>query len=180
VRRVLVAGVGNIFLGDDGFGPAVARRLAGMSLPEGVRVEDVGIRGVHLAYELLEGYDTLVLIDAAPHGQPPGTVSVIEPDLSDERIERAAIVRAGESPLVDAHGMDPLSAFAMLRSLGGEVGRVLVVACEPADTSERMELSSAVAAAVEPTAERVRELIEQELGLAASTLEEASTGKEGS
>ena len=79
-RRVLVAGIGNIFLSDDGFGVEVATRLAARTLPDGVRVEDFGIRGVHLAYELLDGYDALVLIDAVPMGEPPGTLAVIEPE----------------------------------------------------------------------------------------------------
>ena len=79
--RVLVAGIGNIFLGDDGFGVEVADRLAGRTLPDGVQVADFGIRGVHLAYELLDGYDALVLVDAVPMGEPPGTVAIIEPEL---------------------------------------------------------------------------------------------------
>ena len=79
---VLVAGIGNIFLADDGFGVEVAQRLRRPALPDGVRVEDFGIRGVHLAYELLDGYDALVLVDAVPMGEPPGTVAVIEPELA--------------------------------------------------------------------------------------------------
>ena len=78
---MLVAGIGNIFLGDDGFGVEVAQRLADRPMPEGVQVADFGIRGVHLAYELLDGYDALVLVDAVPMGEPPGTVAVIEPEL---------------------------------------------------------------------------------------------------
>ena len=78
--RVLVAGIGNIFLSDDAFGVEVAHRLSGRALPDGVRVEDYGIRGMHLAYDLLEGYDALVLVDAVPMGEPPGTLAVIEPE----------------------------------------------------------------------------------------------------
>src|SRR6185436_9245470 len=117
--RTLVACVGNIFLGDDAFGVEVARRLAGQATPEGVRVADFGIRGVHLAYEMAEkSYETVILVDAAPRGGEPGTVYLIEPDLD----------RLGE-PLpgaADAHGMDPQTVFALLETLGGKPGRVLV------------------------------------------------------
>ena len=82
-RRTLVAGIGNVFLSDDAFGVEVAHRLSGRELPEGVRVEDYGIRGMHLAYDLLDGYDALVLVDAVPMGEPPGTLAVIEPDSRD-------------------------------------------------------------------------------------------------
>jgi hydrogenase maturation protease len=140
--RVLVAGVGNVFLSDDGFGVAVAERLAGMDLPEGVEAADFGIRGVHLAYQLLDGYDTLVLVDALDLGSEPGTVAVFEPDLS-----------AGEAPpAVDGHSLDPTAVLGTLRRLGGSVGRVLVVGCQPATVEEGMGLSPAVAAAVEPAA----------------------------
>ncbi|HXF56494.1 MAG TPA: hydrogenase maturation protease [Actinomycetota bacterium] len=157
--RVLVAGVGNVFLGDDGFGVEVARRLASEPLPEGVRVEDFGIRGIHLAYELLEGYDAAILVDATPRGGPPGSLYVIEPDL-EELAARASLVGAGESPLVDAHGMEPASVFAVLQALGGRPGRVVVVGCEPADVGERMGLSEPVARAVEKAVRAVKELVE--------------------
>ncbi len=151
--RVLVAGVGNIFLGDDGFGVEVARRLAGMVLPEGVSVADFGIRGVHLAYELLDGYDTVIIVDAAPRGEEPGTVSVIEPG-------PATMAPAGiDSPVMDAHGMEPHAVLSLLGALGGTVDRVLVVGCEPADVSERMGLSPPVAAVVDHTARLVVELV---------------------
>ena len=94
-RRVLVAGIGNVFLGDDGFGVALAGRLARHALPPGVDVADFGIRGMDLAYALGDGYDAAVLLDAAPRGEPPGTLSVIEPEIEE-----------GEVP-IDAHGMDP-------------------------------------------------------------------------
>jgi hydrogenase maturation protease len=111
--RVLVAGVGNVFLGDDGFGVEVARRLAGEPLPGWVRVGDFGIRGVHLAYELLEGYEAAILVDAAPRGEAPGTVYVIEPDLDGEPPEA---VQDGSGVLVDAHGMEPEAARGRLRA----------------------------------------------------------------
>jgi hydrogenase maturation protease len=155
--RVLVAGVGNVFLGDDGFGVEVARRLESEAFPDGVQVADFGIRGVHLAYELLEGYDVLVLVDAAPRGEPPGTVFVLEPDFGGpEDLSR------GESGfLLDAHGLDPEVVLGILADLGGKVGRVVIVGCEPAEVVERMGLSEPVARAVDEAARLVRELIAQ-------------------
>ncbi len=147
--KVLVAGVGNVFLGDDGFGVEVARRLAGEDLPDGVRVADFGIRGVHLAYELLDGYDTAILVDAAPRGGSPGTLYVIEPEQGP----------AEEVGIIDAHGMEPVAVLALLSTLGGEVRRVLVVGCEPADVDERMGLSEPVAGAVDGAIRLVRELL---------------------
>lgn len=122
--RVLVAGVGNIFLGDDGFGVEVARRLAGRALPDGVRVTDFGIRGMDLAYALLDDYDALILVDAASRGEPPGTLYLIEP-----RLDRAG--QGGEVTL-DTHGMDPVKVLALARALGAPPTRTFVVACEPA------------------------------------------------
>jgi hydrogenase maturation protease len=161
MKRVLVAGVGNIFLGDDGFGVEVAHRLQSEERPESVKVVDFGIRGVHLAYELLEGYDLLILIDAAPRGRAPGTVYVLEPDLSESALGEnlASAARQGESPLIDAHGLEPDSVFALLKVLGGGVGRALVVGCEPQSVTEQMGLSDAVAAAVDEGVRIVRELI---------------------
>ena len=158
MKRVLVAGAGNIFLSDDGFGVEVARRLAGSPVPDGVEIADVGIRGVHLAYQLLDGYDVLILVDALQRGGEPGTVYVIEPDLG------AAAPADGDGPArapVDAHGMTPDAVFAMLKSLGGTVGKALVVGCEPADLGEGIGLSPVVAAAVQPAAETVLDLLAQ-------------------
>jgi hydrogenase maturation protease len=137
---ILVAGIGNIFLGDDGFGVEVATRLASRSWPEGVKVADFGIRGVHLAYELMEGFHSLVLIDAVPLGEEPGTLAVLEPDL--DSLEDQA------GPL-DAHSMNPSVVLATLTRLGGRVNKVLVVGCQPAQVEEGMGLSPSVAAAVE-------------------------------
>jgi hydrogenase maturation protease len=159
-RRVLVAGVGNVFLGDDGFGVEVAKRLSDDAFPPDVLVADFGIRGVHLAYELLQGYDTLILVDAAPRGEIPGTVFVLAPDFEHaDRLER------GESGFVlDAHGMDPEMVLGILADLGGRRPRVLIVGCEPAEVREHMGLSAPVMLAVEEAARVVRELIEQECG----------------
>jgi hydrogenase maturation protease len=148
--KILVAGVGNIFLGDDGFGTEVARRLAETELPEEVEVGDFGIRGIHLAYEL-SGYDTTILIDATPRGAAPGTLCALE-------------LEEGEpQTVIDAHGMTPDAVLDLVGVVGGQMRRVLLVGCEPADVSPGMELSPPVAAAIEPAVRLVRELIEEEL-----------------
>jgi hydrogenase maturation protease len=154
--RVLVAGVGNIFLGDDGFGVEVAGRLAAEPMPDGVKVADFGIRGVHLAYELLDGYDALVLIDAVPRGDAPGTLYVIEPDL--DAIQPSGM---GGGPVMDAHGMDPESVLGLLLTLGGRVDHIRVLGCEPADVSEQMGLSAPVAGAVDEAVRVARRLAEE-------------------
>jgi hydrogenase maturation protease len=161
-KGILVAGIGNIFQSDDGFGSEVARRLlAGPPLPKGATVVDYGIRGVHLAYELLDGYDAAILVDATRQGEEPGTIYVIEPDVENIETE-SGLAEAG---IVDAHGMDPASVLALLQSLGGRVDRLLVVGCEPADVEEGMGLSDAVAGAVDEACRVVRRLVEQELSL---------------
>jgi hydrogenase maturation protease len=149
--RVLVAGVGNLFLGDDGFGPEAARRLAAAPLPDGVEVVDYGIRGMHLAYDLLTGYDTLVIVDAVPRGGTPGDVVVLE-------VGAAAL---GEGDF-DAHGMEPTAMLASLGSLGGRLPRTYVVGCEPLDTDEGIGLSAPVSAAVDRAVELVERLLEKE------------------
>jgi hydrogenase maturation protease len=137
VRRVLVAGIGNVFLGDDGFGPAVARHLVERGdLPDQVRVVDYGIRGLHLAYDLLYGVAALVLVDALPGEDAPGTITVLE------------VTNVPASPGVDAHAMDPATVLATLHRLGGTPPPTYVVGCRPANLGEGMGLSPAVAAAV--------------------------------
>ncbi|MFF7981268.1 hydrogenase maturation protease [Streptomyces sp. NPDC007901] len=122
MTRLLVAGVGNIFLGDDAFGPEVIRALAERPLPPGVRVRDFGIRGMDLAYELLDGWTVAVLVDAAARGHRPGTLSLVEPEPPDG---------ASAAP-PEAHGMDPAKVLALAAHLGDEpLPRVLVLACEP-------------------------------------------------
>jgi len=126
-QRMLVAGIGNIFLQDDGFGVEVVKRLAGESLPEWVRVADFGIRGVHLAYEMLDGdYDAVILVDAASRGEEPGTVYLIEPDV--ETIDTRQPVS------LDAHGMDPQVVLQTIKTLGGMRGRLYIVGCEPLES----------------------------------------------
>jgi hydrogenase maturation protease len=147
--RVLIAGVGNVFLSDDGFGPAVVARLAGQPLPDGVRVVDYGIRGVHLSYDLLEGWDTLVLVDALPGAGPPGELRLLE--VADADL-------AGSPPL-DAHGLHPLAVLSSLPALGGRLPRTFLVGCTPASVEEGMGLSPPVRAAVPVAAERVLALL---------------------
>ena len=159
--KTLVAGIGNIFLGDDGFGVEVANRLSTQALPPGVQVADYGIRGVHLAYELLDGYDALVLVDAVPMGEPPGTIALIEPDV--EALADVAGRADGEVPTMDAHSMNPAVVLGMLSGMGGSVGRVLVLGCQPANLDEGIGLSPPVAEAVDRAVEAVGEVL-AELG----------------
>jgi hydrogenase maturation protease len=153
--RVLVAGIGNVFLGDDGFGVALANRLLARELPAGVVVADFGIRGMDLAYALGDGWDAVVLLDATPRGQAPGTLYVIEADLD-------AVPAAFEG-----HGMDPVTVLATARGLGGAdaLPRTLVVGCEPltrmtGDEDEVVaELSDPVRAALSAAVDLVEELL---------------------
>lgn len=161
-EKVLVAGIGNIFLGDDGFGVEVVRRLAERDLPPDVEVLDVGIRGLHLAYQLLDGYRALVLVDAMARGGEPGELYVIEPDLD------AFDQPAQDQALLDAHSMDPetvlRSITALARETGGQrVGRVLVVGCEPATVEEWMGLSEPVSGAVDAAVDMVLDVVQNEL-----------------
>jgi hydrogenase maturation protease len=158
--RVLVAGVGNIFLGDDGFGVEVARRLTSAELPDWVRVADYGTSGMHLAYDLADGYTTTILIDAAPRGGPPGTLTVLEVE-REHRPEPAAAARGAldGSRMFDAHGMQPDVVFGVLDMLGAEAGRILVVGCEPASVDYGIGLSEPVAAAVDEAVSMVKTLV---------------------
>jgi hydrogenase maturation protease len=154
MMRVLVAGLGNVFEGDDGFGVAVVQRLTGQALPAGVEVRDFGIRGVHLAYQLLEPYDLVVLVDAVQRGGPAGTVYVIE-----HRPDDAAPDPAQDAPMMDAHDLAPDGVLALVPRLGGALPRVVVVGCEPASISPDMALSPAVAGSVDSAVRLVRELV---------------------
>ena len=141
--RILVAGIGNIFLGDAGFGVEVIRRLAKRELPPEVRVIDFGIRGLDLAYALQDGYETTILIDAYPHGKRPGTVSVVEPDVKE--------IAASEASFVEPHSMHPMNVLRMARAMNGHLKRVLLIGCEPASLGGdqgHMGLSETVEAAV--------------------------------
>ena len=148
--RMLIAGIGNIFLGDDAFGPEAARRLAAEDLPGWVRVADYGISGMHLAYDLADGYQTAILMDAAPRGGEPGTVTVLEVAAEHRRDLAAAAGPLGASRLFDAHGMQPDVVLGVLDMLGaGGPARTLIVGCEPASVDYGMELSEPVAGAVD-------------------------------
>ena len=150
---VLVAGIGNIFLSDDGFGPAVVQELSssgGPTLPEDVRVVDYGIRGMHLAYDLLDGYKALVIIDALPGHGDPGEVTVLQ-------VGPADVTNLGAD--FDPHGMNPVAVLSSLPSLGGELPPTYVVGAAPADLDERIGLSPVLADAVVRAADAVRELL---------------------
>ena len=155
--RLLVAGVGNIFRSDDGFGSAVVEWLQAhpaATWPEWVLLRDFGIRGVHLAYELLDGYDDVVLVDAVHRDGAPGSVYVIEPDLA------AAQGAAGDGGLMlDAHDMAPEAVLALVPALGGTLGRVTVVGCEPVSLRDGVGLSELVARRVPEAGRLVQELV---------------------
>ena len=153
---ILVAGIGNIFLGDDAFGVEVIRRMAGLNLPASVRVSDFGIRGFDLAYALQDGYETTILVDACPHGQTPGTLSVIEPDLKvldNPEAPRAAL---------EAHAMNPMNVLRMARAMNIELKNILLVGCEPetlGGEEGQMGLSAPVEAAVDEAIKLIESVV---------------------
>ncbi len=153
-KRILVAGIGNVFLGDDGFGVALADRLGRREVPPGVEVVDFGIRGMDLAFAMQDGYDAVVLLDATPRGRAPGTLYVIEVDPDEE-----------SEVTVDGHGMDPVSVIGLVRTFGGTPPPTFVVGCEPqtrlsaAEENVVAELSPAVLAALDPALELTEELL---------------------
>ena len=152
---ILVAGIGNIFLGDDGFGCEVLRLLAGATLPPETKVVDYGIRGLDLAYALLDSHQAVIFVDALPRGEAPGTVYVLRPADSERKPDMA----------LDPHSMDPMHLMAMARSLGDITSEIFIVGCEPLDFGDelegRMGLSQPVAAAVPEAARTVLELVER-------------------
>lgn len=152
--KTLVAGIGNIFLGDDAFGVEVVGHLARRELPAGVKVTDFGIRGIHLAYELLDGVDLLILVDAARRGERPGTVTVNE--------IHPAPGEPTSDGVVDAHDLSPDSVLDLIDSLGAPIGRTLLVACEPVDLASGMGLSEPVAAAVPVAVETIVKLLTEQ------------------
>jgi hydrogenase maturation protease len=159
--RILIAGIGNIFLGDDAFGVEVVRRLATLNLPAAVRIADFGIRGFDLAYALQDGYETTILVDACPHGEAPGTLYVIEPDLKSIDDPEAA------PAVVEAHSMNPMNVLRMARAMNIKLKNVLLVGCEPetlGGEEGQMGLSASIEAAVEAAVELVESLIEKVLG----------------
>ncbi len=159
--QILIAGIGNIFLGDDGFGVEVVKRLSAQTFPASVRIIDFGIRGFDLMYALHDGYETTVLVDAYPHGQQPGTVSLVEPDLSK--------LDEPQEGMVETHGMNPLNVLRMAKSMNGGLKKILLVGCEPATLGGEegaMGLSEPVEAAVD-------EAVKMICSLTASILQDA-------
>ena len=160
--RILIAGIGNIFLADDGFGCEVVRRLAERELPDGVEVVDFGIRGLDLAYALQDDYEAVVFVDALPRGEKPGTVYLIEPE-----------IRAEGEVALDTHGMDPVKVIRFAQAMGAEIPRTLVVGCEPELVPGRrgfetlayddmlMGLSQPVLTAVDGAVKLVESLVEE-------------------
>jgi hydrogenase maturation protease len=156
VKQILIACIGNIFLADDGFGVEVAARLEQLTFPPGVRVADFGIRGFDLAYALMEGYESTILVDAFPGEGEPGTLFVIEPDLAGLNSSR------NSAGLVEPHSMNPLNVLRMATGMGGELKRVLLVGCVPATLGPEegeMGLSEPVAAAVDEAVKLVQSLV---------------------
>ncbi|HKE60797.1 MAG TPA: hydrogenase maturation protease [Pyrinomonadaceae bacterium] len=156
--RILVAGIGNIFLGDDGFGCEVLKELSQRFWPENVQVRDFGIRGFDLTYALLDGYDVTILVDATPRGEAPGTLYTIEPDLNElETVDASAMA-------VETHGMNPMKVLSLVKSMGGKVHKILLVGCEPETFGPEegcLGLSPTVAATVSEASRMVTSLVEK-------------------
>src|SRR5579872_5732937 len=163
--RILIAGIGNIFFGDDAFGTELARRLLERPWPPGVHVVDFGIRGIDLTYALLDGCEVAILLDAVSRGGTPGTLYLIEPDLDESA--------PAESPVAtfDGHTLDPLRVLRLVREMGGRFERVLLVGCEPlrlafgdepgGDNPGRLGLSQPVAAALDEAERMITDLVEE-------------------
>ncbi len=154
--QILIAGIGNAFLADDGFGPEVARRIEAGELPPGVSVHDFGTGGLDLAYEVMRGYHALVIVDAGKQGEPPGTLFVMEPDEE----EFAGPIEDGE--LLDPHDMNPRTVLRFIKAVNGWPGKVVVVSCEPAQIDEMgFGLSDEVAAAIDDAVALVMKTVEE-------------------
>ncbi len=159
MNRILVAGIGNIFKGDDAFGVEVAQKLAIKPVATEVTVRDFGIRGIDLTYALLDSYDAVILIDTAQRGLPPGTISIIEPEKPSETDIDA------QAALLEPHSLDPAKVLSLVSALGGGCLRIIVVACEPETFGDEelgaMGLSPAVSAAAGEAVSVVERLIGQ-------------------
>jgi hydrogenase maturation protease len=157
MKRILVAGIGNAWLKDDGFGGEVVKRLESRELPEGAAVFDFGTGGLDLAYEVMRGYDALVLIDVSRQGGEPGTLYVMEA----QKDEVEAGIEDGQ--MINPHAMDPQTVLRFVKTLGAWPGKVVIVACEPAEVEEMgmglsPEVESAVDAAVGVVIKTIEEL----------------------
>ena len=148
---ILIGGIGNIFFGDDAFGSEVARRLACRTARPNVRIVDFGIRGLDLAYSLLGGWNAVIIVDAMPHGEAPGTISVIEPQLD---------ALDGAPAAVEAHGMDPMRVLALARSMGAELKNVRIVGCEPETFGPAEEGQLGLSPRVDEAVSRAIEIIQ--------------------
>ena len=167
IRSILIAGVGNAWLRDDGFGGEVARRLSERPLPAGVDVMDAGTGGLDLAYEVMRGYDALVILDVSRQGGEPGTLYVMEPD--EESVP--GVIEDGD--VINPHAMDPQTVLRFVKSVGAWPGRVVVIACEPADVEEMgWGLSQPVRDAIERAVDLVVETVaELQSGVSAAPAE---------
>jgi len=155
-KRVMIAGVGNMFMKDDGFGGAVIKKIFNKKFPEGVEVKDVGIGGLKLAYDLMRGYDGLILIDASARGEKPGTLYIIEPNENDIDPD---LEQGGP---IDPHGADPATVLRFVKSIGSWPGKVVIVACEPESVDDfKIGLSAPVNAAIDKAAEMVEDIIKE-------------------
>jgi hydrogenase maturation protease len=163
LRSILIAGVGNAWLRDDGFGGEVARRLSEVELPAGVSVMDAGTGGLDLAYEVMRGYDALVILDVSPQGGEPGTLYVMEPD------EDAVPGQIVDGDVINPHAMDPQTVLRFVKSVGAWPGKVVVIACEPEEVSEMGWGLS----------ERVRGAVDRAVALVLETVEELRAGTVG-
>ena len=169
-QQILIAGVGNIFLGDDAFGVEVVRRLGSRTWPDGVRVEDFGIRGFDLAYALMDGYDLTILVDAVGRGGDPGTLYKIEPDLSEiDELD-------AQSMMVETHGMNPMKVLAMVKSMGGQFKRILLVGCEPATLGSEYEGQMGLSECVEASVDGAISMIESILAEVTETAPASARG----
>jgi hydrogenase maturation protease len=155
-KRVMIAGVGNMFLKDDGFGGAVIKKMHSRQFPEGVEVKDFGTGGLKLAYDLMKGYDELILLDASARGEKPGTLFVIEPD---EKDFNADLMEGGP---IDPHGADPVTVLRFVKSIGSWPGKVMIVGCEPETVDDfEIGLSCPVSAAIDKAVEMVDEILHE-------------------
>jgi hydrogenase maturation protease len=158
--RILIACIGNIFLGDDGFGTEVARRLATRSFPPDVLLRDFGIRGIDLTYALLDPFELVILVDACPRGGEPGTIYLVEPDSVESNMP-------GDPIPLETHAMNPMNVLRAVRSMGGAPARILIVGCEPAelgtDEDGKLGLSDPVHAAVHEAVALIESLVAKTL-----------------
>jgi len=155
-KRVMIARVGNMFLKNDGFGGEVIKKIIHKKFPEGVEIKDFGTGGLKLAYDLMKGYDSLILLDASPRGERPGTLYRIEPDEKDFSTD---LEQGGP---IDPHGSDPVTVLRFVRSIGAWPGKVFIVACEPESVDDfEIGLSEPVNAAVQNAVELVEEIVKE-------------------